>query len=131
MMEKGYGRKYLRIKPDHSMSAELTIVCVAGKPVKSGFAQVGVINISPGGLRFKSALVFPPGDRMLMEFRIKVPDQEYRVTGNIVYGVGMEDGSLEYGVRFTQTDEALKASLKSLFNHMTVRMNRHIVILKF
>lgn len=131
MTGRNYSRKYLRIKPDNPICAEITIVQVGTKIVKTGVAGVNILNLSPGGLKFISRLNLPVDASVLLELHFKVVEQDFRLKGYIVYKSCVEIHEYEYGFCFFEADETLRIYLKKLFNNMSVKMERHIVILRF
>lgn len=130
MSERTYGRKYMRIKPESPVFAEITIVCIGQSKVTTGTAKVRIIDLSPGGLSFVSPLNFPVDDRLLIEFSFTILDYTFKLTGNIIYKTCLEVNEYEYGFCFSEANEDLRSCLKKLFNNMCIRMNRHIVFLK-
>ena len=130
MTERDYARKYLRIIPDYPMYAELAIVRVGMRQVKSSTANVRILDISPGGLRFMSSLNMPADMSVQLEMHFRVIDQNFRLTGQIIYKSSSEVMQYEYGFHFNEADETLRTCLKKLFNNMSIKMRRHIVILR-
>jgi hypothetical protein len=130
MTDRRYARKYLRIKPDLPMLADMSIVQIGSSKVKSGTARVRILDISPGGLRFVSSLGLPTDALVLLELDFKIADQEFRLKGCIIRKTKTEVFENEYGFCFYQPDENLRTCLKKLFNNMSVKLQRHIVILK-
>ena len=131
MPERNYSRKYMRIKPESPIFADIAIVCIGERKVITGTARVRLTDISPGGLRFVSPLNLPADDRVLIELKFTVLDHTFKLNGHIIHKTGIEVNEYEYGFSFTQADDELKACLKKLFNNMFVRLNKHIVFLKF
>ena len=131
MPERNYGRKYMRIKPESPIFADITIVRVGESKVVTGTARVRLTDLSPGGLRFVSPLSLPVDDRVLIELKFTVLEHTFKLDGHIIHKIGIEVNEYEYGFSFTEANEELRSCLKNLFNNMIVRMNKHIVILKF
>jgi hypothetical protein len=131
MAVRNYSRKYFRIKPDNPINAEIAIVQVGQKIVKTGIAHVIVIDISPGGLKFISHLNFPADPSVLLEFQIKVMEQAFRLVGYVTYKNNFIENRYEYGICFFETDESLRNCLRKLFNDMCSKMKGHIVFFKF
>lgn len=130
MLDRTYGRKYFRIKPENPIFADLAIVYIGERQVATGTARVRVTDISPGGLRFLSPLNLPADNRVILELNFKLSDQRFKMQGYIVHKAAMEDDGFQYGFCFKQTDDDLKVCIKKLFNNMLLRMNKHIIILK-
>jgi len=131
MPERIYGRKYLRIKPESPVYADITIVRISGNEVSAGKARVRLTDLSPGGLRFVSQLSFPVDNRVIIEFSFTVLGYSFKLCGHIIHKTGIEVNEYEYGLCFSESDDNLKTCLKKLFNNMCIKLNRHIVILKF
>lgn len=130
MEQKLYKRKYMRIKPDMPLYGTLDIVDVRGKAVTTGKARIRILDICPGGLRFVSSLKFPVDSRVIMEISFAIEDSVYCICGYIVHSCGIEKHEYGYGFSFKEPDEYLKDSVRKLFTSMSVRSNRHIVILR-
>lgn len=130
MTERKYTRKYLRIRPDGNINAEMTIVQVGRDMVCTGTAQVRVIDICPGGLRFTSILNLPVNSSVCLELRFQVAGMDFRLKGCIIHKCGMEVREYAYGFCFLEPDETLRTCLKRLFCNMQVKLEKHIVILR-
>ena len=131
MAERKYARKYLRIKPDVPICAEITIVQVGQDMVKTGSARVRVVDICPGGLKFTSVLNLPVNDCVCLELHFQVSDMSFRIKGYITHKSSTEIREYEYGFCFLDPDDTLRICLKKLLNNMYVRMEKYIVILRF
>lgn len=131
MSERDYGRKYMRIKPESPVYAGITIVCVGQSKVMTGTARVRLADLSPGGLRFVSPLSLPVDNRVLIEFNFTILEHSFKLMGHIVHKNTIEADEYEYGFCYSEANEDLRTCLKKLFNNMCVRLNRHIVFLKF
>lgn len=131
MAERKYSRKYLRIKPDDPICAEITIVRVGQDMVRTGSARVRVLDICPGGLKFTSVLNLPVNDSVCLEMYFQVSGMSFRIKGCITHKRSTEVREYEYGFCFLDPDDTLRTCLKKLLNNMYVRMERHIVILRF
>ncbi len=121
----------MRIKPESPIFADISIVCIGDKKVITGTARVRIADLSPGGLRFLSPLSLPADNRVLIELLFTVLDRTFKLNGHIVHKTAVEVNEYEYGFRFTQADAELRACLKQLFNNRFVRLNKHIVFLRF
>lgn len=130
MNDHKYKRRYFRIKPDRVLDAQMTISQIESKSIKTGFTSVRIINISPGGLRFSSELKFPVNPDVVLEFSIPVCERTIDIKGHVVYRTASDQFLFEYGVSFTQVDESMHMYLSNLFNNMTLRMQKMVVILK-
>lgn len=131
MPERNYCRKYMRIKPESPVFADITIVRIGECKVVTGTARVRLTDLSPGGLRFVSPLSLPVDNRVLIELKFNMLEHTFKLNGHIVHKTGIEINEYEYGFSFTEADDELRSCLKNLFNNMIVRMNKHVVILKF
>jgi hypothetical protein len=131
MAERKYARKYLRIKPDLPLHADLSLIQVGFRKVKTGTARVRILDISPGGLKFISSLNLPADALILLQLDFKIEDQEFCLKGHVAHKISSEVHENEYGFCFFEPDETLRVYLKKLFNNMSIRLQRHIVILRF
>lgn len=130
METKIYARKFLRISPDTPLYGTASIVRVGTRRVYTGTARVRIMDISSGGLRFVSSLRLPVDNRVILELSLKLDEMHYCLQGCIVHSSNTEVCEHEYGFRFLEPDLNLRESLKKLYNRMSVRLNRHIVILR-
>lgn len=130
MNERSYARKYLRISPEIPMHAQIAIVQVGIRQVASGTARVRILDVSPGGLKFMSSLSLPAEKSIQLELYFRVMDQDFRLKGHIIYRTSTEASRYEYGFQFNEADGILRVCLRKLFNNMSVKMRRHIVILR-
>ena len=130
MPERTYGRKYLRIKPENHIYADIAIVYVGERKVATGTARVRLTDLSPGGLCFISPLNLPADNRIILELNFTVLESRFELQGYIVHKTVMDEKEYRYGFCFKQADEDLKVCLRKLFNNMFVKINKHIVILK-
>ena len=131
MAERRYSRKYLRIRPDNPINAEITIVKVGQDMVRTGSAHVRVMDICPGGLKFTSILNMPVNSSMYLELHFRISGTEFRLKGFITHKAGTEVREYEYGFCFLEPDETLRACLKKLLDNMCISIEEHIVILRF
>lgn len=130
MTERKYGRRYLRIKPDRALNAEMYIIQIESQNVKTRSSKVRILDISPGGLRFTSALDFPVQPRIVLEFKIQKEEQNTCLGGSIVHKSEAEEGLYEYGVCFSTTDESFRGFLLKLFNLSSISKNKYILVLR-
>lgn len=127
---KTYSRKFLRIKPESPLYGAVSIVRIGERRVYSGTARVRLLDISPGGLRFVSVLKLPADSLVILEVELNINGLQYCIQGRIVYSCSTEVNEFEYGFRFLEPNYDLRETLKIVFNRMSVRKNRRIIILK-
>jgi hypothetical protein len=127
---KAYSRKFFRIKPESPLFGTISIVRIGDRRVFSNAARVRILDISPGGLRFVSSLKLPVDTSIILEAILKLGDSEYCLQGCIVHMVGSEVNEFEYGMKFLEPDPELRETLKKIFSRISVRQDRHIIILK-
>lgn len=130
MEPKVYARKYLRITPDIPLYGMASIVQVGVRRVYTGTTRVRILDISPGGLKFVSTLRLPVDSKVILDISLKLDEMSYFLQGCVVHSSNTEVCEYEYGFRFLEPDSNLRESLKKLYTRMSVRLNRHIVILK-
>lgn len=131
MGSKAYSRKFFRIRPENPIFGMISIVRVENRRVFSNAARVRILDISPGGLRFVSLLKLPVDSSVILEAVLKLEDYEYCLKGCIVHSSCSEVNEYEYGMKFLEPDLQLRETLKKLFSRISVRQNRHIIILRF
>jgi c-di-GMP-binding flagellar brake protein YcgR len=130
MEPKAYSRKFFRIRPESPLFGTISMVRVGKRRVFSNAARVRILDISPGGLRFVSSLKLPADSSVILEAVLKLAGLEYCLQGYIVHVTGSEVNENEYGLRFLEPDPELRETLKKFFSGISVRQNRHIIILK-
>lgn len=127
---KAYSRKFFRIRPESPLFGTISIVRIGGRRVFSNAARVRILDISPGGLRFVSSLKLPVDTSIILEAILKLGDSEYCLQGCIIHMIGSEVNEFEYGMKFLEPDPELRETLKKIFSRISVRQDRHIIILK-
>lgn len=130
MGNRAYSRKYFRQRPEKPFFGMISIVRVGDRRVFSNAARVRILDVSPGGLRFVSSLRLPVDSSVILEVILKLDDSEFCLTGSIVHTACSEVNEYEYGMKFLEPDPQLRATLKKLFSSITIRQNRHIIILR-
>lgn len=131
MAKRKYARKYLRIRPESPINAEITTVRVDRGMAGTGTADARVMDICPGGLRFASALDLSVNSPVYLEMHLQVADMSFRLKGRITHKNGAGTGEYEYGFCFLEPDDALRICLKRLIKNMYVRLERRMVIFRF
>lgn len=130
MEYKGYSRKFFRIRPESPLFGTISIVRIGDRRVFSNAAKVRILDISPGGLRFVSSLKLPVDRSIMLEAVLKLGNSEYCLQGCIVHMIGSEVNEFEYGLKFIEPDLELRETLKKIFSRISVRQNRHVIILR-
>lgn len=93
-------RQYFRIYHDTPLCASMVIVLVNGKSIETQSSSVCVHNMGPGGLCFRSNLVLPISQSVLLRFSMKILEEDMTFYGNIVRKTLIENYITEYGVKF-------------------------------
>jgi len=130
MESKAYSRKFFRIRPESPLFGTISIVRIGDRRVFSNAARVRILDISPGGLRFVSSLNLPVDRSIMLEAVLKLGNSEYCLQGCIVHMIGSEVNEFEYGLKFLEPDPEFRETLKKIFSRISVRQNRHVIILR-
>ncbi|MGF9821253.1 PilZ domain-containing protein [Brevibacillus agri] len=117
---EGHQREYFRLKLEHPLCADMTIVLVKGKKLEIGSAKVLVEDISAGGLRFLSHLKLPASDQLVLQFETELCAVPLKMYGHVVRSQSWEQVYYEYGVRFTM-DEVQHQEVNRLVNRLAIR----------
>lgn len=121
-------RKFVRIKAG-SLLAEVQILRVANIGVESGKKKVAIVDISPGGLRFLTDLLFPLHAGIALGFDIPFLKLNFRLAGVPVWS-RLTENVREYGVCFVLTGSQ-QIELNRRINHwMESLLPRQLEILQ-
>ena len=96
-------REHIRFKLYVPLYAELTLLRVGGREMRSRSQRVLLDNISYGGCLFRSYLQLPARDDVEWAMRLDFGSYEIRAIAVIVRAYA-EDGYAMYGVRWKLTD---------------------------
>jgi len=116
-------RQHFRVELNPPLCAEMTIVMIKGKALEVGTAEVLIVDIGPGGLRFKSNLRLPVHPEIVLQFETEVITSRVQMYGNIVRCSEVEDDIFEYGVQFTMAEEK-HAEIARVFNRLAIRQKK-------
>ncbi|UFJ43368.1 PilZ domain-containing protein [Brevibacillus humidisoli] len=116
-------RTFFRLELEPPLEAQTSIVRIKDNEIESGEAHVLVDNISAGGLGFVSNLNLPVQTEIVLEFRMRLFNQQIKPLGYIVRKAERPDGLFHYGVSFT-IDEDLKALLVRLVSELQIKLRR-------
>ncbi|WNC16469.1 PilZ domain-containing protein [Brevibacillus brevis] len=117
---EGHQREYFRLKLDHPLCADMTIVLIKGKTMEIGSAKVLIDDLGAGGLRFFSHLKMPANDQLVLQFDTVLCGQPLKMYGHIVRTQAWEERYYEYAVRFTM-EEAQHLEINRLVNRLAIR----------
>lgn len=101
MVEKN-NRKTFRVECKNPICAQISIVEVNNKIVKSRKGNICVENISLGGLQFLSAFNMPVNNTMILQFRLAIGESLIELYGYLVRKEKVNSGILRYGVQFSE-----------------------------
>lgn len=93
-------RKYFRVNLPLPLSTQMTIISFRNQKVSLGTAEVLVIDLSPGGLRFISHLQFPAQENIIYQFSSELNHTSFQVNGKIIWFEEIHPGIYEYGLEF-------------------------------
>ncbi|RNB56941.1 PilZ domain-containing protein [Brevibacillus gelatini] len=120
----GHKREYFRLKMDHPLCADMTIVLVKGKQLEIGSTKVLVEDISGGGLRFLSHLKMPASDQLVLQFETELCEVPLKMHGHVVRSQAWGERFYEYAVRFTM-EEAQHQEINRLVNQLAIRFRNN------
>lgn len=119
----GQQREYFRLKLEHALCADMTIVLVKGKSMEIGSAKVLIEDLGGGGLRFLSHLRMPASDQLVLQFETEICSQHVQMYGHVVRTNRWEDDFYEYAVRFTM-EESVHQEISRLVNRLAIRFRQ-------
>ncbi|WP_051585888.1 PilZ domain-containing protein [Caldanaerobius polysaccharolyticus] len=119
-------RKYFRVKLHNPLCAKMTIKYVYGKAVKTGYANVCVNDIGPGGLKFLSNLKLQANPNIVLEFELNILNTTLKVYGTIVRIEEIEPDIFGYGVEFVFIEDTFRTKLISIFNELAIYLKKNI-----
>jgi len=123
MVSQRNQRSFFRLDLAPPLAARMSIVKVNNNKIETGEAHVLVDNISAGGLRFLSLLQLPVRQEIVLEFRMRLLNQQIKALGVIVRKEEGQNGLNQYGVSFT-IDEELKSLLVRLIGELQIKLRR-------
>lgn len=124
------GRSYYRIKPDNPLYADMCIIQVGDREVRSRSAKVNICGISPDGLRFSTGLDFPLYPRIMLEFSIAAQEGTPKLKGYLVHKEATGGTEYEYDVCFSDLDQASRQYLLKLLKEQMLRSGRIVLLLR-
>jgi len=130
MDPRGYARKSLRIRPRGLLCADVCIEQIGDRAVHTNITRIRVLDISSGGLRFASPLMFPVNRSVILKVLLELDFKQYVLHGFIVHSEKTEVGEYEYGLCFAEPDEKLKEALKKMFGRMLRKVGENIIVLR-
>jgi hypothetical protein len=128
--QRAFSRKYLRIKPVTPVFGTIRIMRVGHRQTISGRAEVRIIDISPGGARFATALKFPVDPEVVLQLMVMLEGTSYCMEGSIVNRSGSGNRGFEYGFRFAKPEPRLKSVLMPIFARSVNMYNRQIIVIR-
>lgn len=123
MLEKNR-RQFFRIKLDRWLCAAMTVVQIKDRNVNAGNAQVCIVDMGPGGLRFLSNLSLPVSSQVVLEFDLHIVNYDFKLKGIIVRKVDKPRSTAEYGVKFVECSEVTRSSLIKALGIMLIRIQK-------
>lgn len=116
-------RQHFRVQLHPPLCSDMTIVMVKGKTLEVGSAEVLIVDIGPGGLRFQTCLRLPVHPEIVLQFETDVMSQSIQMYGNVVRCHQLDESIFEYGVKFTM-DEERHAEIARVFNRLVIRQKK-------
>ncbi|WP_027416147.1 PilZ domain-containing protein [Aneurinibacillus terranovensis] len=123
MPEEEEKRNFFRQQFPEPLEANAQIVRIREKEVETNILTALILDMSAGGLRFRTHLSFPVTPLVLFNFDIKVLDRIVTVCGSIVRKEEIEKDMFEYGLQFS-IDEHKREEITQLLNRLSIRRRR-------
>lgn len=117
-------RKYFRIKFQHFLEANMTILEIKGQKVNVGNTKVLIANIGPGGLNFISNIKLPLKKEFILQFTTELAGNELKVFGYPVWTEPIDENLNEYGLEFT-IDENYRSDITKILNDVQIKMRNN------
>ena len=105
------------------------IVWVGCRQTVSNRAEVRMIDISPGGARFVSALMFPVDSDVILQLALVLEGTQFCMEGFVVSRTVIEGNEYEYGFCFSRPENRLKSVLVPVLGRTVNRNKRHIIVI--
>lgn len=111
-------REFYRIYLVHKLKCELALEIINDKSVNKPIGCVSVVDISAGGLSFRSQFKLPPTSNIIYSCKIMLKNKIHTLNGKILR---MEKGQgyYHYGVEFNISN-AYQESLLADMHHLSV-----------
>ena len=116
-------RRFFRLSFSNLLCAEMKLIPLEDIALKSRIWTIGIMDISGGGLRFLSPVKLPVEYRFLVEFKMSVLNEEYKLLGEIIRS--SETERYEYAVRFI-SDDATQSKLVQMVNLLSVKFRKNV-----
>ncbi|RUS45279.1 PilZ domain-containing protein [Cohnella sp. AR92] len=114
-------RSHVRIQLLSDTRATIRIVRINGNMVRSSPGPILLLNISPGGCGFRTALVFPVSTRIWLEIEWNSGHGSLRLAGHIVWRQPV-DTAYRYGMQFRPMSQAEKRMLNHELNRLLLEL---------
>ncbi|ETI69362.1 EAL domain-containing protein [Neobacillus vireti] len=124
LKEKQSKRKYYRVNFPYPLAAKMTLLSIAGKPMRLGKSSVLIEDISIGGLRYLSTLKLPVRDDVILQFEFELLSEVIKVKGHIVWKED-NDELTEYGIEFIIKDKD-QSDLGKLLNRLNLLLKNNV-----
>ncbi|WLR50297.1 PilZ domain-containing protein [Bacillus tianshenii] len=113
-------RKYSREDLQEKPLCSFTSLCsINGKPLTQNNTKTCILNISAGGLCFRSHIHFPLQKNLRLLFKIRLMNIPFELPGKIVWHKPLSNHMHEYGVEF-EVEENNRTLLSKLINDTMV-----------
>lgn len=119
-------RQFFRVSFKLPLKARMTIAGLGDKTLNLGYADILVLNMGPGGLKFLSNISLPRSPSMTLRFEIQLLEN-FTLLGTIVWGHEFRGGIYQYGVKFTD-DAILQEKLSKTLNQLSLRMRHQSMV---
>ncbi|WP_234118238.1 PilZ domain-containing protein [Clostridium hydrogenum] len=118
-------RNFFRVYLRTPLCAEISIISVNGKSVKTKPSNICILDIGIGGVKFRSKLKLPIGNNVLYEFKMKFLHTNYSFDGTIVRNIENDTGEIFYGAAFIIMEDYTSNYFKAL-NDLALVIKRNI-----
>lgn len=81
--EIAWRRKYVRLRAEDAVAAEMRISAIGGRPVKTPSRKVLLLGVSPQSLRFQTSLWLPPDEGWTVMLSFALEAVPLRAAGEI------------------------------------------------
>ena len=117
-------RSLFRVNFPMQMCGSISICKIGQKNVKSGKSNICILDISAGGIQFKSKLSFPESD-VLYKVSFDLYDNFYEIEGLLKWKKQNRNNTFNYGMMFLQSEKE-KEDLVQVIAKLMVHVKKDV-----
>ena len=117
-------RNLFRVSLAVKMCGDISICKIKENVVESGISNICILDISAGGIQFKSKLDFPIED-ILYKISFTLYDRLYEIKGPLKWKRDNKNNTFNYGMMFCQTEKE-REDLAQVMAKLMIQVKRNV-----